>query len=280
MAGTIKTKAQLYVDSAALPTPITRAALITHLDNMVASYEDIVQEFTTAQRDALAGGDLYEARKIYNTTNDRMEFYNGATWIACSQKPTVAVDCSANPNYQEGSVGDQYIVSVAGKIGGASGKTVYVGDMVYCITKNAGGTEAAVGTSWAVCYSADATDVPTRYLQISLSSAEILDLNATPKEIVPAPGAGKIIIPIGLVTNYTFVTTPYATNVNMAYRNPTGGTVTVFNLSVGASQIIPSDAGGNVAVANEKLEMFVLTGNPTGGDGTATVGIYYKIHTL
>lgn len=59
-------------------------------------------------------------------------------------------DASANPNYPAGSKGDTYIVSVAGKIGGASGKSVDVGDVYIASADNAGGTEASVGTSWFV----------------------------------------------------------------------------------------------------------------------------------
>ncbi len=59
-------------------------------------------------------------------------------------------DCSANPNYAAASKGDAYYVTVAGKIGGASGKTVEIGDMYVAKADNAGGTEAAVGTSWFV----------------------------------------------------------------------------------------------------------------------------------
>ena len=60
------------------------------------------------------------------------------------------IDCSANPDYPAGSEGDTYYVSVAGKIGGASGVTVAVGDAIVCKSDNAGGTEASVGTSWFV----------------------------------------------------------------------------------------------------------------------------------
>lgn len=59
-------------------------------------------------------------------------------------------DCSANPNYPAASKGDAYIVTVAGKIGGASGVTVDVGDVFFARADNAGGTQASVGTSWAV----------------------------------------------------------------------------------------------------------------------------------
>jgi hypothetical protein len=60
-----------------------------------------------------------------------------------------ATDCSANPNYPAASKGDFYIVSVAGKIGGASGTSVDAGDAYFATADNAGGTEASVGSSWA-----------------------------------------------------------------------------------------------------------------------------------
>jgi hypothetical protein len=59
-------------------------------------------------------------------------------------------DCSANPNYPAASKGDLYYVSVAGKIGGAAGKSVDIGDAYIAKADNAGGTEASVGASWFV----------------------------------------------------------------------------------------------------------------------------------
>lgn len=59
-------------------------------------------------------------------------------------------NASANPNYPAASKGDAYFISAAGRVGGASGKSVDVGDMVLATADNAGGTEASVGTSWAV----------------------------------------------------------------------------------------------------------------------------------
>ena len=61
-----------------------------------------------------------------------------------------STDCSANPNYPAASKGDSYVVSVAGKIGGASGLSVDVGDMYAAEADNAGGTQASVGSSWFV----------------------------------------------------------------------------------------------------------------------------------
>lgn len=59
-----------------------------------------------------------------------------------------SIDCSTNPNYPAGSKGDYYKISIAGKIGGASGTPVSAGDAIICNTDNGGGNEGAVGASW------------------------------------------------------------------------------------------------------------------------------------
>lgn len=59
-------------------------------------------------------------------------------------------DASTNPNYPAASKGDAYVISVAGKIGGAAGTSVDVGDVYVASADNAGGTQAAVGSSWFV----------------------------------------------------------------------------------------------------------------------------------
>jgi hypothetical protein len=60
------------------------------------------------------------------------------------------LDASEEPNYPTASRGDTYYISVAGRVGGASGKTVAVGDALIAKNDNAGGTEASVGTDWFV----------------------------------------------------------------------------------------------------------------------------------
>ncbi len=64
------------------------------------------------------------------------------------------IDCSANPNYPAADAGHMYIVSVAGKIGGASGITVDIGDSLICKTDaSASGDQATVGANWNVVQS-------------------------------------------------------------------------------------------------------------------------------
>lgn len=61
------------------------------------------------------------------------------------------IDCSTNPNYPAADCGHSYKVSVGGKIGGASGKAVGVGDLLICtVDGTAAGTQATVGDNWNV----------------------------------------------------------------------------------------------------------------------------------
>ena len=66
------------------------------------------------------------------------------------QVPT-ALACAANPNYPAASVaGKSWVVSSAGFIGGASGQAVWIGDVIVATAVSAGGTQAAVGSSYTV----------------------------------------------------------------------------------------------------------------------------------
>src|SRR6266702_458712 len=61
------------------------------------------------------------------------------------------IDCSANPNYPAADRAWTYKVSVAGKIGGASGINVEAGDVLLCMTDGtASGNQATVGAQWAI----------------------------------------------------------------------------------------------------------------------------------
>lgn len=60
------------------------------------------------------------------------------------------IDASANPNYPGADVGHIWIVSVAGKVGGASGAAVDLNDMLICVHETDAGTQAAVGANWCI----------------------------------------------------------------------------------------------------------------------------------
>ncbi len=60
------------------------------------------------------------------------------------------INCSENPLYPAGQVGDAYTVSVAGKIGGINGIAVGVRAIIYCNGDNPGGAQIDVGANWTV----------------------------------------------------------------------------------------------------------------------------------
>jgi len=91
----------------------------------------------------------------WNGTNVR--WYTGAVWknvgVDVTDPMTYkgALNCSTNPNYPAADAGDTYRVSVAGKIGGASGPNVEAGDMMVCTTDStASGDHATVGAYWDI----------------------------------------------------------------------------------------------------------------------------------
>lgn len=87
------------------------------------------------------------------------------------------IDASGNPNYPAGDAGHTYKISVAGKIGGASGVNVQVGDTIVCsVDGSLAGNQATVGANWFV-------------LQTNLefaSSAEAEAKSDNTKSITPA----------------------------------------------------------------------------------------------
>ncbi len=92
------------------------------------------------------------------------------------------INCSGEPNYPAADAGHTYKVSVAGKIGGALGEVVEVGDMIICITDGTdSGTQAAVGSNWNI-------------IQVNIDGAVTGPASATDEHIaVFDQGTGKVI---------------------------------------------------------------------------------------
>lgn len=75
---------------------------------------------------------------------------NLVTQVAQGMRVPTDINCSANPNYPASTKGDGYVVTVAGKIGGASGVDVRVGAEIRCKVTSAAGTHAAVGANFYI----------------------------------------------------------------------------------------------------------------------------------
>lgn len=89
------------------------------------------------------------------------------------------IDCSANPNYPAASVGHVYVVSVAGRIGGASGPVVESGDMIICKVNSAAGDHATVGANWNIIQNnlGAATETTAGYTRYSTNAEALAGTN-------------------------------------------------------------------------------------------------------
>ena len=102
------------------------------------------------------------------------------------------IDCSLNPLYPAGVLGDSYTVSVGGKIGGPDGIAVTVRAIIYCNATNPGGTQLQVGGNWNVLQSTQeqATELIAGLARIALQA-----------EVDAGVNNDAIVTPLKLKTN-------------------------------------------------------------------------------
>jgi hypothetical protein len=162
-----------------------------------------------------------------------------------------AIDCSTNPNYPAADRGWTYKVSVAGKIGGASGPVVEVNDTLICNTDStSAGTHAAVGSNWTI-------------LQTNIVDSSILvtgPTSATSGNVVMFDGStGKIIKDGGfLASNIARL------DVSQTFSSSTVNTFGVLN----AGYQVTADPAFNIYDDGDTLNFQVLSG------GSVTVGTW------
>lgn len=93
-----------------------------------------------------------------------------------------AINASSNPNYPAADAGWTYKISVAGKIGGASGPNVEAGDMIICtLDGSTAGNHATVGGNWNI-------------IQVNIDGAVVGPASATDNAITVWDGTtGKLV---------------------------------------------------------------------------------------
>lgn len=88
--------------------------------------------------------EIPSAQAVYNAINSGIASNDAMIFKG-------VIDASTNPNYPAGSRGDTYKISVAGKVGGASGVVVEAGDTIICTEDAvATGDQATVGVKWNI----------------------------------------------------------------------------------------------------------------------------------
>jgi hypothetical protein len=122
------------------------------------------------------------------------------------------------------------------------------------------------------------------FIKVSLTSAEILALNATPKVLIAAPGAGKFIRLYNVTMRLNFGTTSY-TGGSIRIKYPSGGSFIMTNSShTNFSSIIynPALSTTQLFTTGAENDSLVLDASSaiTNGDGTIDIYLQYTIIDL
>lgn len=127
---------------------------------------------------------------------------------------------------------------------------------------------------------------------VKITAAQMLLLNGSPIQIVPAAGAGTLIIPYLMVGSLVYGTATYSVNASGAslkYGANGAGTSTGFTFS---QAFLQSASGTNVQIVNQSsaatylpattdynvpLTLIAATSDPTTGDSDLYVRVYFRI---
>lgn len=126
-----------------------------------------------------------------------------------------------------------------------------------------------------------------KYAVVEISSAELLALFTTPKQLVAAPGAGKILEFISLLLAYDYLTTAYtigaATNLQVKYTDGSGVAVSTTQAVTGmidqtSDQVRAVDKleASVTPAVNAALVLTLAGANPTLGVGTIHAEVTYR----
>lgn len=130
-----------------------------------------------------------------------------------------------------------------------------------------------------------------KVVSVSLTAAQLLDLNVTPVDILSAQGGRKFIVPIAFVAHFRAGATPFDANMNLwvgwgatralvVATAPLNAPLTINGLTVdrytaGASTF--NYEASAAAIENAPVRVANSIANPTVGNGTVTLSLYYDI---
>lgn len=208
--------------------------------------------------------------------------------------------------YDAGATYDQYSTDVYEQYAGYDGriwKAVYNGS-----PSSFSGQTPAEGVYWTQVSLAQmvpnimalaqlATEISTRRnscpaycAKVTLTAAQVLQLNSTPIQIVAAPGYGKAIDVISVARKLDFNSIAYATNLHLLLyidtaddwmfewdANGLGGTNTTIIKGTNNPVTVNSDTQ---LIENKSVIALVEAGDPTAGDSDITIYVYYHIINL
>lgn len=128
--------------------------------------------------------------------------------------------------------------------------------------------------------------------EVIVSSGEIKALATTAKELVPAPGADRILEFISAVIKYNYGATAYTESGDDMVIEYSGGqdvtasidSTNFIDQTNDEIRVIPHNLTAMAitvdleALKNTSLQLFIPNDNPTLGDGTLSIRTTYRIH--
>lgn len=139
-------------------------------------------------------------------------------------------------------------------------------------------------------YNGGALTVEERYYRVAVTSAELLALNATPKTLVPAPGAGKVLELVSVMAFMNSATPAYAgvaagEDLTIGYTDGSGvvasttlettGFIDQTTAQIRTFKPITTDI---TPVVNAPLVLHLESGEITTGTGVLYLNILVRIH--
>ena len=126
-------------------------------------------------------------------------------------------------------------------------------------------------------------------VKVSVPTSGVTNLNSTPVVIVPSPGVGSFIEPLGATMYLHNATTAYSANTGVTIQFDTLSSP-VFNMGIADAPTVagqfracapykPNNGDSNI-ISNKNLNLWAPAGNPTGGDGALTIWLTYKVVSL
>lgn len=219
---------------------------IQALANKVDSNPGVAQLTTTA-RDALAGGDLWTGRVIYNTTTGKLQQYTGSAWadvdttVALSSATPSALGVASAGSSSSASKGDHvHAMPSASDVGAIAATLVDAkGDVLTATADNTparlavgsndtllvADSTAATGLKWAAL---TAAQIPT----VTSTKVSTVDINSQSASYTLVLGdASKLI----LMTSGSAQTVTIPTNASVAF--PTGTKIDIVQTGAGQCDI-------------------------------------------
>lgn len=125
------------------------------------------------------------------------------------------------------------------------------------------------------------TRVGISYKDVKITAAEMDALNGTPKELVAAPGSGKVLECLGVLARLDAGATPFelgSGTVDVRYENGSGGLAAQLTnafVEGAADALFKAPSLACVALENKALVAYA-SADVTAGDGVLYLRVFYR----